>query len=106
MIGLDERLRRARPQARWTTEDMAGVVEAVLRSRADRAWSAEDVRDRLAFGRDGGPALSSVRDALRTLTDAGRADRVGVWGLQGWGHTAHAYRAGRGTGQLRLTAAA
>jgi hypothetical protein len=81
-------------------------VEAVLRSR-DALWSAEDVRDRLAFGRPaGGPALSSVREALRLLSDDGRAERVDVWGLRGWGNTAHAYRTARGAGQLRLTAAA
>lgn len=106
MIRAEERLRRGRPQARWTTADMAQVVEAVLRSHPDRAWSAEDLRERLAFGREGGPALSSVREALRALTDEGRVERVGVWGLQGWGNTAHAYRAARGPGQLRLTAAA
>jgi hypothetical protein len=106
MIRVEERPRRGRPQARWTTGDLAQVVDAVLRSRADQAWSAEDLRERLAFGHEGGPALSSVREALRMLTDEGRVERVDVWGLQGWGNTAHAYRAARGPGQLRLTAAA
>lgn len=106
MIRADERPRRGRPMARWTTEDLARVVEAVLRSRPDQAWSAEDLRERLAFGREGGPALSSVREALRALTDEGRVERVEVWGLRGWGNTANAYRAARGPGQLRLTAAA
>jgi len=86
---------------------MADVVEAVLRSRDDRVWSAEDVRDRLAFGRPaGGPALSSVREALRLLGDEGRAERVEVWGLRGWGNTAHAYRASAGDAQLELGIAA
>lgn len=107
MIGTDERLRRGRPEGRWTAADMAEVVEAVLRSRPDRAWSAEDLRDRLAFGRDGGgPALSSVREALRALMEDGRVERATVWGRQGWGNTAHAYRAARGAAQPRLTVAA
>jgi Fe2+ or Zn2+ uptake regulation protein len=106
MIRADERVRRGRPHGRWTTGDLAEVVEAVLRARPDRAWSAEDLRERLAFGREGGPALSSVREALRALTDAGRVERVDVWGLQGWGNTAHAFRAARGPGQLRLGVAA
>lgn len=106
MIRVDERPRRGRPRGRWTTEDLASVVEAVLRSHPDRAWSAEDLRERLAFGREGGPALSSVREALRALTGEGRAERVDVWGLRGWGNTAQAYRAARGPGQMRLTVAA
>ncbi len=86
---------------------MAAVVEAVLRSREGGVWSAEDVRDRLAFGRPaGGPALSSVREALRLLADDGRAERVEVWGLRGWGNTAHAYRAIDGAAQLRMGVAA
>jgi Fe2+ or Zn2+ uptake regulation protein len=107
VTGTHERLRRGRAGGRWTAADLAGVVEAVLRSHEDRAWSAEDLRDRLAFGRQGGgPALSSVREALRLLTDQGRVERVRVWGRQGWGSTAHAYRAARGPGQMRLSAAA
>jgi hypothetical protein len=106
MIGVGDRLRRGRPDGRWTGPDMAEVVEAVLRARPELAWSAEDVRDRLAFGREGGgPALSSVREALRALVRDGRARQVDVWGRQGWGHTAHAYRAADAA-QLRLTAAA
>jgi hypothetical protein len=106
MIGVEDRLRRGRADARWTVPDMAEVVEGVLRARPEVAWSAEDVRDRLAFGREGGgPALSSVREALRALVRDGRARQVDVWGRQGWGHTAHAYRAA-GAAQLRLTAAA
>ncbi len=63
--------------------------------------------DRLAFGRPaGGPALSSVREALRLLADEGRAERVEVWGLRGWGNTAHAWRASDGAEQMRLTVAA
>lgn len=107
MIGMGERLRRGRAHGRWTAADMADVVEAVLRSRDDRVWSAEDVRDRLAFGRPaGGPALSSVREALRLLGDEGRAERVDVWGLRGWGNTAHAYRASAGAAQMELGIAA
>ena len=88
------RPRRGRPEARWTAGDMAEVVEAVLRARPDLHWSAEDVRDRLAFGHEGaGPALSSVREALRGLVESGRVERSAVWGLQGWGNTTHAYRA-------------
>lgn len=100
--------RRGRPEARWTAADMAEVVEAVLRARPDRLWSAEDVRDRLAFGREGGgPAVSSVREALRGLTRDGRVERTTVWGLQGWGHTEHAYRARRTAAvQQRLPVAA
>lgn len=94
VIGMGERLRRGRAHGRWTAADLADVVETVLSSREGRLWSAEDVRDRLAFGRPaGGPALSSVREALRLLGDEGRAERVEVWGLRGWGNTAHAYRA-------------
>ena len=107
MIGTGERLRRGRVRSRWTAEDLAAVIEAVLRSRPELAWSAEDLRDRLAFGRaGGGPAPSSVREALRVLCDEGRIERVSAWGRQGWGHTAHAYRAARGAAQLRLSAAA
>lgn len=107
MTGVDERVRRGRPEARWTGADMAEVVEAVLRARPDRAWSAEDLRERLAFGREGaGPALSSVREALRALMEDGRVERATVWGRQGWGNTAHAYRAASGAAQLRLTVAA
>jgi hypothetical protein len=46
-----------------------------------------------------------VREALRALVRDGRARQVDVWGRQGWGHTAHAYRAA-GAAQLRLPAAA
>jgi hypothetical protein len=110
VIGTGEglrRLRRGQAHGRWSAADMGDVVEAVLRSRGDRAWSAEDVRDRLAFGRPaGGPALSSVREALRLLADEGRAERLDVWGLRGWGNTAHAWRAARGAAQMRLGAAA
>lgn len=96
MRNIGERVRRGRPEGRWTAADMAEVVEAVLRSRPDDLWSAEDLRDRLSFGREGGgPAISSVREALRALTDGGRIERSTVWGRQGWGHTAHAYRARR-----------
>jgi hypothetical protein len=33
-----------------------------------------------------------VRGALRALEDAGRVERVEVWGRRGWGNTAHAFR--------------
>jgi hypothetical protein len=110
VIGTGERLRglhRGRAHGRWSAGDMAEVVEAVLRSRGDRVWSAEDVRDRLAFGRPaGGPALSSVREALRLLADEGRAERIEVWGLRGWGNTAHAWRAADRAAQMSLGVAA
>lgn len=106
MSRVEERVRRGRPAARWTAADMAEVVEAVLRSRPDRTWSAEDLRERLAFGREGGPALSSVREALRALEHGGRAERVSVWGLQGWGNTAVAYRPRAARDTARLSAAA
>ena len=96
--------RRARPGARWTAGDLAGVVEAVLRTSPDLLWSADDLRERLAFGSEGGgPAASSVREALGALERDGRAERVEVWGRVGWGGTRHAYRAGRPAGaQERL----
>ncbi|WP_217915705.1 hypothetical protein [Miltoncostaea marina] len=107
VMAAEERLRRGRPGARWTAADMAAVVEAVLRARPDVLWSAEDVRDRLAFGHEaGGPALSSVREALRALVRDGRAERASVWGRRGWGNTAHAYRAPRAPAQARLPIAA
>lgn len=100
--------RRARADARWTTSDLAEVVEAVVRTAPDGLWSADDVRDRLAFGHEGaGPAASSVREALRALERAGRAERVEVWGRIGWGNTRHAYRAAaRADLQERLPIAA
>ena len=56
-------------------------------------WSADDLRERLAFGLEGGgPPSSSVREALRALEGAGRVERVEVWGRVGWGGTRHAYR--------------
>ena len=77
--------RRARPDARWTAADLAEVVDAVLRTSPDVLWSADDMRERLAFGHEGGgPAASSVREALGALERAGRA------------------RAGRGLGPGRL----
>ena len=107
MIEIGESVRRGRPEGRWTAADMAGVVEAVLRARPERLWSAEDVRDRLAFGREGGgPAISSVREALRGLTQAGRIERATVWGRRGWGNTAHAYRARGAAVRDQLTIAA
>jgi hypothetical protein len=51
--------RRGRPEARWTAADLAAVVEAVLRTSPDLLWSADDLRERLAFGHEGGgPAAS------------------------------------------------
>ena len=73
----------------------------------DALWSADDVRERLAFGQEGGgPPASSVREALRALERAGRAERVEVWGRVGWGGVRHAYRARTGPAQERLTVAA
>ncbi len=88
---------RARPDARWTAADLAEVVEAVLRMSPDVLWSADDLCGRLAFGHEGGgPAASSVREALRALEGAGRIERVQVWGRVGWGGTRHAYRPASG----------
>jgi hypothetical protein len=70
-------------------------------------WSADDVRERLAFGHEGaGPAATSVRAALRALERAGRVERVEVWGRRGWGNTRHAFRAARTPVQERLPIAA
>ncbi len=102
-----ERFRRARPEARWTSGDLAEVVEAVVRTGPGRLWSADDVRERLGFGQEGaGPAASSVREALRELERAGRVERVEVWGRRGWGNTRHAFRAARAPVQSRLPIAA
>lgn len=91
--------RRGRARARWTARDLARVVEAVVASAPDALWSAEDVRERLAFGREGaGPAASSVREAIRELERRRRITRVEVWGRQGWGTTRFAYRARRARG--------
>ena len=85
--------RRGRPAARWSEPELAEVVLGVLAGAPDVLWSADDVRERLAFGREGaGPAATSVRGALRALEDAGRVERVEVWGRRGWGNTAHAFR--------------
>lgn len=101
------RFRRARPEARWTAADLAEVVDAVARTRPAALWSADDLRERLAFGHEGGgPAASSVREALRALEDAGRIERVDVWGRVGWGGTRHAYRARPAARQARLPIAA
>lgn len=98
---------RARARARWSVEDLGGVVEAVLASAPDRLWSADDVRVRLGFGdEDGGPAASSVREALAGLEGAGRIERVDVWGRRGWGNARHGYRARRAPAAGRLTVAA
>ena len=108
MRGMRRGFERARPDARWTAGELAEVVEAVLRASPEVLWSADDVRDRLAFGHDGaGPATSSVREALRALEGAGRVERVEVWGRVGWGNTRHGYRAGgAGARQQRLPFAA
>jgi len=107
MQAMRRGFRRARPDARWTAADLAEVVEAVVRTSPDVLWSADDVRDRLAFGREGaGPAASSVREALRELERDGRIERAEVWGRTGWGNTRQAYRARRAGAQGRLPLAA
>ena len=100
--------RRGRPTARWGEAELAEVVLGVLNGAPDVLWSADDVRERLAFGREGaGPAATSVRGALRALERAGRVERVDVWGRRGWGNTAHAFRPARAaSGRPGLTVAA
>jgi hypothetical protein len=99
--------RRGRAEGRWTAGDLGEVVEAVLRTAPGVLWSADDLRERLAFGQAGaGPAASSVREALRLLEAAGRAERVDVWGRVGWGGTRHAYRAPARAARGRLPIAA
>jgi hypothetical protein len=96
---------RARARARWSVEDLGGVVEAVLASAPDRLWSVDDVRIRLGFGHeDGGPAASSVREALVMLEGAGRIERADVWGRRGWGNARHGYRARRSPARLTVAA--
>ncbi|MGE0028426.1 MAG: hypothetical protein AB7O78_10185 [Thermoleophilia bacterium] len=91
--------RRGRPAARWSEPELAEVVLGVLAGAPEVLWSADDVRERLAFGHEGaGPAATSVRAALRALEDAGRVERVEVWGRRGWGNTAHAFRPARAAG--------
>ncbi|HTI34066.1 MAG TPA: hypothetical protein VL422_10355 [Miltoncostaea sp.] len=92
MTGMRD-FRRGRPGARWSEPELAEVVMGVLAGAPGVLWSADDVRERLAFGHEGaGPAATSVRAALRALEAAGRVERVEVWGRRGWGNTAHAYR--------------
>jgi hypothetical protein len=106
-MGYTRGFQRARPAARWSASELEWVVEAVLRGAPERLWSADDVRERLAFGHEGaGPAATSVRQALRALERSGRAERVDVWGRRGWGNTAHAYRAPVAGSQARLPLAA
>jgi hypothetical protein len=84
---------RGRAAARWSEAELAEVVLGVLRGAPEVLWSADDVRERLAFGHEGaGPAATSVRAALRALEGDGRVERVDVWGRRGWGNTAHAFR--------------
>jgi hypothetical protein len=81
------------------------VVEAVLASAPDRLWSVDDVRIRLGFGHDdGGPAASSVREALAGLEGAGRIERVEVWGRRGWGNARHGYRVPPAAARLTVAA--
>lgn len=104
---MRQEFRRARRGARWTAEELAAVVGALIAVAPDTLWSADDIRERLAFGREGGgPAASSVRAALRVLAREGRAERVDVWGRRGWGGTEYAYRAAAGDVQTRLPLAA
>ncbi len=96
---------RARARARWSVDDLGGVVEAVLASAPDRLWSVDDVRIRLGFGHeDAGPAASSVREALVMLEGAGRIERADVWGRRGWGNARHGYRACRVPARLAAAA--
>lgn len=98
---------RGRARARWSEAELAEVVHAVLANAPRALWSADDVRERLAFGRaGGGPAATSVRGALSALERAGRVERVEVWGRRGWGNTAHAFRAAGADAPLRLPVAA
>ena len=98
---------RGRATARWSEGELAEVVAAVLRGAPEVLWSADDVRERLAFGREGGgPAATSVRAALASLERDGRVERVDVWGRRGWGNTAHAFRPASGPAQVRLPLAA
>ena len=106
-MGSRNRFARGRAAARWTEKELAEVVEAVLRGAPEVLWSADDLRERLAFGREGGgPAATSVRAALAALEAEGRAERIDVWGRRGWGNTAHAFRAARAGAQARLPLAA
>ena len=106
-MGTRNRLARGRASARWTERELAQVVEAVLRVAPEVLWSADDVRERLAFGHDGaGPAATSVRAALNALEREGRVERIDVWGRRGWGNTAHAFRSARVGAQARLPLAA
>ena len=68
---------------------------AVLRTAPEVLWSADDVRERLAFGQEGGGSggVVGARGAARRWRRAGRAERVDVWGRVGWGGIRHAYRA-------------
>jgi hypothetical protein len=98
---------RARANARWSESELAEVVAGVLAGSPDALWSAEDVRERLAFGQEGGgPAATSVRGALAALEGAGRIERVDVWGRRGWGNTSHAYRPARAGTPVQLPLAA
>jgi hypothetical protein len=104
-MGMTNEFARARARARWSVEDLGGVVEAVLASAPDRLWSVDDVRVRLGFGHeDGGPATSSVREALVMLEGAGRIERADVWGRRGWGNARHGYRARRAPARLTVAA--
>ena len=55
-MGMTNEFARARARARWSVEDLGGVVEAVLASAPDRLWSVDDVRIRLGFGHEDGRA--------------------------------------------------
>ena len=104
-MAMTNEFARARARARWSVEDLGGVVEAVLASAPDRLWSADDVRIRLGFGHeDGGPAATSVREALAGLERAGRVERADVWGRRGWGNARHGYRVRRAPARLTVAA--
>lgn len=98
---------RGRAAARWSEAELAEVVAGVLGGAPEVLWSADDLRERLAFGREcGGPPATSVRGALAALERVGRVERIDVWGRRGWGNTAHAFRPAGGRTQVRLPLAA
>ena len=87
MTGTRE-FRRGRPAARWSEPELAEVVLGVLAGAPDVLWSADDVRERLAFGREGaGRRRRRCAARCARWRRAGRVERVEVWGRRGWGNT-------------------